>query len=124
MLDSLTSFELDKKWILFMPHSDRFVFPRSSYLTDCIHLLRQLGSQLCSFTVSLKKCHRNDFFLAMLSIALLTISIMIMANLMSFRFLFIAIVLIVSPIDVHSSMYGRHSVTSQHCLVWNSRNAR
>ena len=62
-MDALTSFELDKNWNFPLPPSDQLLFPRSSQLTDlhvtlgcftdCIHLLRQLGFRLSSFTVGL-----------------------------------------------------------------------
>ena len=63
VMESIVSFELENDWVLKLSPDKELLFPGSPHLTtvhvtlmyytDCIHLLRQLGSQLLSFTVRL-----------------------------------------------------------------------
>ena len=60
-MDNLVSFELESDWVLSVPRDNELLFPRSPHLTavhvtlrhfsDCIQLLRQIGSQLVSLTL-------------------------------------------------------------------------
>jgi hypothetical protein len=68
LMRSIVSFELDDDCILpSIINADGLFFPQSIQLThiritlnefdDCVYLLNQLGSQLCSFTISIVHVH-------------------------------------------------------------------
>jgi hypothetical protein len=83
VMKSIVSFELENDWVLMLSCDKELLFPRSPYLTtvhvtlksytDCIHLLRQLGSQLRSFTVRLIyiRSHETDVVSQLTSVSLI-----------------------------------------------------
>lgn len=72
VMESIVSFELEEDWVWVLSCDKELLFPRSPHLTsvhitlmyytDCVHLLRQLGSQLRSFAVRLIyiRSHETD----------------------------------------------------------------
>jgi hypothetical protein len=73
LMRSIVSFELDDDCILsqgfdpdglFFPQSIRLTHIRITlnYFRDCVRLLNELGSQLCSFTISVVYVRHDDKF--------------------------------------------------------------
>jgi hypothetical protein len=70
VMESIDSFELESDWVLSMPRDNELLFPRSPHLTavhvtlkhfsDCIQLVRQLGSQLFSLAAHVICTHDSE----------------------------------------------------------------
>ena len=70
VMDNLVSFELESDWVLSVPRDNELLFPRSPHLTavhvtlrhysDCVQLLRQIGSQLVSLTLHIIYIHDRE----------------------------------------------------------------